>query len=202
MKKVWVLILALCTCVSLCACQNGDYQKALESFAAGKYADAQVLFASLGDYEDSKELAKKSGYLLGKEMMSEGKYDQAIEMFKNLGSYEDCESLVAACELTEIDAMLQGTWKNVQYESIVTEGTFDRGRYTTKLSAGTSSIGNEGSYRIDHEEQAIYICYDYIINANGSKTPNKEEKQLFVYELENGALKLYNDSKELVYVKQ
>ena len=202
MKKGFALILSLCICLSLCACQSGDYKKALEAFAAGNYEEAQTLFVTLGDYENSVEMAAKCSYMLGKVQMTAGAYAQAIETFKALGDYEDCESLIAECEVKEIDAILQGTWKNVQYETIVVEGTFNGGRYESKLTVGSSSIGNEGTYRIDSEEKVIYICYDYIINADGSKTLNKEEKLLFIYEFENDEFKLYDDTKELVYTKQ
>lgn len=202
MKKVLALILTLCVCVGLCACQSGDYKKAQEAFVAGEYAQAQILFTALGDYEDSVEMAKQSGYLLGREQMEAGEYAKAIETFKALGSYEDCESLIAECEVKEIDAILQGTWKSVMLETIVTESTFDNGRYSSKVTAGTSSLGNEGSYRIDNAEKTIYICYDYIISFDGTKTPNKEEQLLFVYAFEDGEFKLYDADKERVYTKQ
>ena len=194
MKKSLALILVLCICFGLCACQNSDYKKAQDAFAAGNYAEAQTLFQALGDYEDSPEMAKQSGYLLAREQMAAGNYAEAIESFRALGDYEDSVALIAECEVGQVDALLQGVWKCVQYEVIESESTFTNGRYTAKLTVGSSSLSNEGTYRIDNENKVIYVCYDYIIQSDGSKKPNSEEKELFTYSVENGVLTLIDNS--------
>lgn len=57
MKKIVALLLVLTMALALCGCSSSDYKKAQEMFEQGQYEEAQAIFESLGDYEDSKEQA-------------------------------------------------------------------------------------------------------------------------------------------------
>lgn len=197
MKKLLAIVLVLCLGVGLCACDKQDYAKAQAAYEAGKYEEAQALFAALGDYEDSAEMAKKSSYMQGRQLMEQGQYAQAITIFEALGEYEDCAKLIDECKVGEIDALLQGSWSAVQLNVIKMDYNFTKGRYHAKMTINSSSIENEGDYRIDLASQSIYIRYDYTINADGSKNPNSEEKLLFTFTYENGTFVLSDFQKNI-----
>ena len=129
--------------------------------------------------------------------MDDEEYTKAAQLFETLGDYEDSAEKMQKCRANEIDALLQGSWEAT--ESVMTFNyRFDKGRFVAKLSAGGSSISNEGSYRVDVENQEIYVCYDYIIGASGTKTPNTDEQMLFTYTYDGETFTLANSTNQTV----
>ena len=175
MKKLLAFLLALILLVSLCACgSNGDDEE--KDPQAEKYEEACDLY-------------------------DEGEYAEAKELFEELGDYEDSKEMVVECEHGEIEAELQGTWKNSAFASakMYTYNTFKNGRMDVSLTIdGEESFTNEGDYRIDFEKQEIYVCYDYTYSLSTSgettKKENTEEKMLFTYTFEDGEMSLFDSS--------
>lgn len=156
-----------------------------------------VMILSLAGCDSSK-------YKEAMQMYERGEYAEAKEIFLELGDYEDSASMVKQCELAIIDGYLQGTWDNTQLSSlgITSHFTFTYGRVKAGLTIkGSTSDVNEGDYRIDLENQKVYVCYDYIIDTDG-KTPNTEEKCLFSYTFQNGRFVLMDADGENTMQKQ
>ena len=110
-----------------------------------------------------------------------------------MGDYEDSAEYAEKCYLGEIDACLQGRW-SAEDGSIVMDYSFDQGRFKASMTIGTSSIGNEGSYRIDMEKNEIYVCYDYTYSTSGSKTSNTKEQLMFTFTYDGEELVMTNTS--------
>ena len=64
MKKWTAIVLAAVLVFSLTGCKSSDYKKAVSDLNAGNHAAALSAFQALGDYKDSRELAKKCEYAL------------------------------------------------------------------------------------------------------------------------------------------
>ena len=202
MKKLIALILSVCVILSMTACGSVDekqekYDKAMSDYDAGNYQSARASFEKLGDYKDSKGMIQSCDYAQASQWMDDEEYTKAAQLFETLGDYEDSAEKMQKCRANEIDALLQGSWEAT--ESVMTFNyRFDKGRFVAKLSAGGSSISNEGSYRVDVENQEIYVCYDYIIGASGTKTPNTDEQMLFTYTYDGETFTLANSTNQTV----
>ena len=70
-------------------CRNqAAYLEAKALKDAGEYKKAADIFASLGDYSDSKALAKESNYLYADSLLNSGKYEEAYSAFCALGAFK------------------------------------------------------------------------------------------------------------------
>ena len=97
MKRVITLILAFVLMAGAIGCSASDYKKALQLFEEQKYEEAQIVFESLGDYEDSAEMAKQCRYQQAKNLLSQKQYEKAQTEFEQLGDYEDSLALLKEC---------------------------------------------------------------------------------------------------------
>lgn len=70
-----------------------SYNSAVELFNEGNYAEASEIFVTLGDYEDSKNLALESVYQNGLKLAEEKKYSEAAAEFDKNISYKDSYTL-------------------------------------------------------------------------------------------------------------
>lgn len=177
--------------------QACDYAQASAWMDDEKYEKAAELFVTLGEYEDSQDKNKACNYALAKELMADEEYAKAAQLFETLGDYEDSAEKMQKCRTNEIDALLQGSWEAT--ESVITFNyRFDNGRFVAKLTVSGSSVSNEGSYRVDVENQEIYVCYDYIFDSSGIKTPNTAEQKLFTYTYDGETFALSNTTGQTV----
>lgn len=60
----------------------------------GAYSDAYTIWQTLGDYEDSAEMALKTRYEWAKDVLVKGDYGQAVKILQELGNYEDSQELI------------------------------------------------------------------------------------------------------------
>ena len=60
MKKLVALLMVIVALLGLTGCDSRNYEKAVGLYEEGQYAEAAEIFEELGDYEDSKERAKKA----------------------------------------------------------------------------------------------------------------------------------------------
>ena len=190
MRKIVSLAAVLFLMLSLCACSSLEYKKAMTAYDDGDYKSAREMFAELGDYENSAEMVKDCDYELACELMDDGEYGEAAALFEDLNGYKDSADRAEECYTKEIDVLVQGDWHANAY-SIEMSYQFNNGRFKVGMSAGTSALENEGTYRIDTDSKEIYVCYDYIISTSG-KTPNTEEKLLFTYTYDGSDFVLKN----------
>ncbi|MBR3554130.1 MAG: hypothetical protein IKN72_12205 [Clostridia bacterium] len=92
---VFTIVLALV----LTGCgKGGNYKKATALYEEGKYQEAAEMFADLGDYEDSAEMAKKSQYEAAKALFASASYEDARNAFSQLGEYADSKAYLADCD--------------------------------------------------------------------------------------------------------
>ena len=169
------------------------YNMACNLMLEESYLQAMEMFTLLGDYEDSAEMAKSCNYKEATALMAQGEYADAAEMFEALGDYEDSAEKMKDCHYKEIDELLQGTWiGSMSYGTFKYE--FNNGSFKNTLTIGTASADNQGGYRIDLENQEIYVCYNYTYNiSSGEGTPNDEEKLLLTYTYDGTTLELASD---------
>ncbi len=120
---------------------SGQYQQASEAFAAmGDYRDAQtqasasryqeavklqeagdvesleaaqVIFAELGEHEDSQARYQQCLYAIGEHYYADGQYDQAADRFQTLGDYEDSSDRFKQCMYDQADQLLQNGQMNL-----------------------------------------------------------------------------------------
>ena len=95
MKKTIAILLLVCICAGLCACESTDYKKAISLFNDREYESALTIFESIEDYKDSAEYVNECKYNLALEMIENGKYDSAMTILSDLGEYKDCLDLVS-----------------------------------------------------------------------------------------------------------
>lgn len=99
MKKSFALLLVVAMLlVTLAGCDSADYKKAGELYDAGDYLGAAEMYAALGDYEDSAEMAKESYYMYAELLVSAGSYEDAIKVYESLSSYRDSANKILEAE--------------------------------------------------------------------------------------------------------
>lgn len=99
MRRILCACLVLALCLCLCSCKSSDYRDAMSLYETGEYAQAIVMFETLGDYRDSMEMVRKCNYETAVSLMESGRYEDAIPFFEALGDYEDSARKIADCEL-------------------------------------------------------------------------------------------------------
>ncbi len=79
------------------------YKQAKKAFDSGNYEKAYNYFESIGDYQDSKELAEEAKLLMhyenGKKAFDSGDFTKAAEEFSAAGTCKDAEQMVRQSEL-------------------------------------------------------------------------------------------------------
>lgn len=60
MRKILAMLLICILVFMLTGCDSSDYKKAMSMYENGEYKEAAEIFAKLGDYEDSAEMAVKA----------------------------------------------------------------------------------------------------------------------------------------------
>ena len=103
MKKTGIalaLVLCLLFCFAGCGKKKGDYDRAQELLAASSFAQAEELYASLGDYADAADKLRECKYLLAQDCAQAQPPDvlQAVRLFAELGGYRDAAQKKAALQ--------------------------------------------------------------------------------------------------------
>lgn len=111
--KTRALMLALALCLLLSGCARTDYKRAGELYAAGDLEAALAAYTALGDYKDSKELAERVRYDLGKAAMAEEDWETAAGYFRD-AHYNDSEALLEQCETAPVPAVVDDFLKALE----------------------------------------------------------------------------------------
>ena len=94
------------------------YEEAMQAFVIEKYEEARTLFESLGDFDDSPEMAahcthemNRLTYEQARSLMDGAKYEEAISIFDSLGDFADSQVLAAQCrtqlqDMQYLDALM------------------------------------------------------------------------------------------------
>lgn len=104
---VTVAILGTLATVALVICfiiiPNNIYKNAMELYNNEKYAEAKIIFMSLDDFSDSKQMAlacdeaaNEKLYLKAGTLFESKEYEEAIAIYETLGSYKDSEEMIKA----------------------------------------------------------------------------------------------------------
>lgn len=83
--------------------QSFERGKAL--FDEGKYAEAEAVFAALGDYDKSAAWVKECRYMQAEQLFSEGDFEKARSIFERLGSHNNSQLRVNDCDYALADAL-------------------------------------------------------------------------------------------------
>lgn len=78
--------------------QAGSYERAKALFDEGRYADAEAVFAALGDYENSRYMARDCRYMQAEELLSSGEIEKAKSIFERLGTHKNSSERVNKCD--------------------------------------------------------------------------------------------------------
>ena len=127
---------------------NKDYDRAMDLYKSGNYAEAADLFEQVGDYKDSAEMANTCRYQQAMAAFNQENYTEAMRLFQGLGSYKDSADWVEKCE-TKLGP--NGTYKltgikidGEDYSSFIPMLGYDS--YTiTFNSDGTGALVGDGS---------------------------------------------------------
>ncbi|MCM1022979.1 MAG: hypothetical protein NC395_02835 [Prevotella sp.] len=80
-----------------------NYSNAEKLFAEGSHAEAEEVFAKLGDYKDSREYVLRCRYGVASGLMEDGLYPEAADAFTALDGYADSNLRAAECMLKLAD---------------------------------------------------------------------------------------------------
>lgn len=101
MKKLILLLLTLSLLFSLTGCDLLDYKYANDYYEAGDYATAYNIFASLGDFGDSREMAdicrQKADYEEAEALLTTENYWAALPVYEGLAMYMDSPAKAIYC---------------------------------------------------------------------------------------------------------
>lgn len=98
MKRTIAFLLVLVMCLSLCACNGTEYNRAQKLMKAGQYNEAIEIFKQLDGYRDSTEMVTKCHYQIAIDLFNSGEYGNAREIFLALNNYLDCDDMVRDCD--------------------------------------------------------------------------------------------------------
>jgi tetratricopeptide (TPR) repeat protein len=96
-KRILSLVLTLCLCLSLVACDSSKYNEAINLFDSGNYQSALVIFESLGDYKSSKSFAQRCNYNMAVQLFEQKRYNEALGIFEKIKDFEDSSEYIAEC---------------------------------------------------------------------------------------------------------
>ncbi len=176
MKRILCLLLILVMALSLVACGGGGstsnnnnkggvsqqdpapqdskeetYQKALKLMEEKNFDEAVGLFASLGDYKDSKEMIKECKYLKANQMIAGAQYEMAYNLLSQIQDYKD-----SAEKLTKF------VWKHQKALNTTAAGadlttyytyTYDEKGYEIASTYESDVISNSYTYENVFDEQ-------------------------------------------------
>lgn len=91
MKRIVALLMIAAMLLALTGCKSFDYKKAMELYENEDFQEAEEIFASLGDYEDSQEMVLASRYGYALVLVDDGEFEEAVAIFEDLEEYEDSE---------------------------------------------------------------------------------------------------------------
>ncbi|MBP3413595.1 MAG: zinc ribbon domain-containing protein [Clostridia bacterium] len=94
-----VLVVVVVLLVFLLTGNSRDYNKAMELYNNGQYAEASVIFSELEDYEDSEEMANDCAYIQACQLVSASDFEGASVMFKEISDYKDSEEMAELCRI-------------------------------------------------------------------------------------------------------
>lgn len=136
MRKILCLCLAFAMCLSLCACDASDYNKAMSLYEAGEYEAAIAAFEALADYKDSAEMKTECIYSNAIALMDAGNIVEAYDTFTALNGYKDSvekaesiydQYLTATLKAAKVgDIITFGSYENEKIDWYVLEKTEDR----------------------------------------------------------------------------
>ena len=120
-KKVILALILVAALALLAGCSSveGNYKKANELMAKGKYTDAAKLFEETGSYEDASRLTM---YCKAAAMGESGEYEKAISTFEYLGEFRDCPDMVKYYTARQAEAEAYGpyaaVWAAEMYDAL------------------------------------------------------------------------------------
>lgn len=74
------------------------YERATELFNEGGYAEAETVFASLGNYQKSSYMAKECRYKQAEQLFADGEVKRAREIFSGLGNHGNSLNMLKECD--------------------------------------------------------------------------------------------------------
>ncbi len=91
------------------------YNNASSLLAEGNAQKAETVFASLGDYKDSKEKVNECEYTYAEKLCEKGDYEKAADIFKGLDDYKDASAKAMSSEYEAAKAYLEkGDFDNAE----------------------------------------------------------------------------------------
>jgi hypothetical protein len=118
---------------------NKDYDRAMDLYKSGNYAEAAALFEQLGDYEDSWDMARTCRYQQAQNAYLQEDYETALTLFTNLGSYRDSADWAQRCEKKLVKGP-SGKYVGYLNGDVFSTVTFkDDGTFTELLTGQTST---------------------------------------------------------------
>ncbi len=88
-KRLMTVACALLICLSITGCRSSDYDTAVTAAQNGNYLEAIQLFASLGDYKDSKEQLLSVIDEYADSLVAKDKYRDAISLYQEYTDVSD-----------------------------------------------------------------------------------------------------------------
>ncbi len=129
------------------------YDEAISLMAAGSYADAYRIFATLAGYRDASAKAQEClepAYTAASALFTEGSYAQAAEVFAALGSYRDAAEQLALCnaQLDHFSVTSTGSYGFELNENGYYEST-NQGRHSTTAECVVTVKSSSGKVYLD-----------------------------------------------------
>lgn len=93
------------------------YNAAVALAEAGRYDEAIVAFAELGDYEDSMEQVNATTYNQAVALFEAGEYNKAVSIFTELGSYKDSSEQIVNVQNQQLEEQYQAAFSLIENEN-------------------------------------------------------------------------------------
>lgn len=191
-KKTVAGMLALIMLVMLCSCgKKGKYSEALSLFDAGQYAEAQVIFNELEDYEDSAEKSVECDYQMALTQLGEKQYDAAIGIFEKLGDYKESAAKLEEAKHEQMMTTYSEEIALLEKDWWVTNGGTENSSDYYEFRNGTAKIWNvwfdgNGKHQGEAKENQPYTINETTIN---TQTPDGEPLEI-AYTVSDGKIVL------------
>ncbi|MGN0680072.1 MAG: tetratricopeptide repeat protein [Oscillospiraceae bacterium] len=78
--------------------ESESFERAKALYDEGRYADAEAVFLTLGDYGNSKSMVRECRYMQAEELLSGGEIEKARSIFGRLGSHRNSAERVKKCD--------------------------------------------------------------------------------------------------------